>query len=77
MMNIEAMAREAGDDWDATLQHDKDFLARFHALARDAALEQAAAIVEGVLLTWVCPGADEQLVIDDCAAAIRAAKGAP
>ena len=69
---IEAMAREAGDDWDATLQHDKDFLVRFHALA----LEQAAVICdkraqhfEGLIDLQICA---ECLAFD-----IRAAKEKP
>jgi hypothetical protein len=38
MKTIEEMAREAGDDWDATLSTDKEFLKRFAALV--AAAEQ-------------------------------------
>lgn len=30
--DLERIARKAGDDWDSTLQSDRDFLARFAAL---------------------------------------------
>lgn len=45
-MNIEAMAREAGDDWDHTRRDDKEFLAAFATLVRAKAMREAAGICE-------------------------------
>lgn len=83
-MNIEQMAREAGydvDESDITMPytHDDDpadereFLARFAALVRAHALEEAAAVCEQEPerqngdMQWVCDASS-------CAKAIRALK---
>lgn len=58
------MAKQAGDDWDHTLQSDKEFLQRFAELVRNAALEEAANVCDG----WLHADGDT------CAEAIRSMK---
>lgn len=69
-MNIEAMAREAGDDWDHTRRDDKEFLAKFATIVRAKALREAAEICKKT------PDVDLLCPItwgESCAAAILAA----
>ncbi len=76
-----AWALEAGDDWDHTLESDKNILECFAALAyaagRDAGLERAAELCDKYKENVVWTAADAGLVgavKTECAAAIRALK---
>lgn len=43
MIDIQKIAEQAGDNWDSTQQRDKDFLARFAALYREALVAELIA----------------------------------
>lgn len=44
--DVVRMAREAGDDWEHTLECDKDFLERFAAIVAAHEREECAKLVE-------------------------------
>lgn len=70
---IRELAKQAGDDWDHTLESDKEFLKKFAALV--AAAEREACVELCVLTEQMCkavglPAAAE--AVEACAEAIRA-----
>ena len=66
------LAKQAGDDWDSTRREDKEFLIRFYALVRNAALEQAinACNVEASAAEHAA-NSQAEYGADCCACAIR------